>query len=157
MKRNLARITAIVISSKTKTPKPMIYGEMRMDPYPLAIYCDHPDLHFEFRTAASLARVSEDFIYRCDRAGLVTSRVMFHGKKGLCFADVCRLKLVRHLYEDMGLDLEAVDLVLRYRRQISAMQRRLDEMEQLLHRREQAYMTEILALQRRLAQMAESD
>jgi hypothetical protein len=31
---------------------------------------------------------------------LVTSRVMLHGKKGLCFADVCKLKRIRHLHED---------------------------------------------------------
>ena len=45
---------------------------------------------------------------------------------------MCKPKLVRHLHDDMGLDLEAVDLVLRYRNQIQEMQRRLDEMEQRL-------------------------
>ena len=65
--------------------------------YPLSIYCDHPEPHFELRTAARLSRVSEEFIYRCDREGLVKARVMLHGKQGLCFADVSKLKLVRHL------------------------------------------------------------
>ena len=32
-----------------------------MNHYPLAIYCDHPEVHFEIRTAARLARVSEAF------------------------------------------------------------------------------------------------
>ncbi len=36
---------------------------------------------------------------------------MLHGEKGLCFADVCKLKMIRHLYEDMGLNLEAIDFV----------------------------------------------
>jgi hypothetical protein len=103
---------------------------MIVDPYPLAIYCDHPEPHFELSTAASLARVSEDFIYRCDHEGLVKVRVMLHGKKGLCFADVCKMKLVRHLHEDMGLDLEAVDLVLRYRKQIGTLQRGLTDLQQ---------------------------
>jgi hypothetical protein len=48
-----------------------------MKQYPLAIYCNHDEPQFELGTAAELARVSEDFIYRCDREGLVTSRVIF--------------------------------------------------------------------------------
>ncbi|MEJ2247487.1 MAG: hypothetical protein P8Y80_15645 [Acidobacteriota bacterium] len=65
---------------------------------------------------------------------------------------MCKPKLVRHLHDDMGLDLEAVDLVLRYRNQIQEMQRRLDEMEQRLRQKEQEHHIEILALRRRLAQ-----
>jgi hypothetical protein len=123
-----------------------------MKQYPLAIYCDHPEPQFELGTAAKLARVSEDFIYQCDREGLVKARVMLHGKQGLCFADVCKLKLVRHLHDDMGLDLEAVDVVLRYRSCIRIMQRRLDEAEQRLRQKEQEHHIEIMALRRRLAQ-----
>ena len=124
-----------------------------MKQYPLAIYCDHAEPQFELGTAAKLARVSEDFIYRCDREGLVEARVMLHGKKGLCFADVCKLKMLRHLHDDMGLDLEAVNLVLRYRNRIRAMQRRLDEVQQRLRQKEQEHHIEILALRRRLAQI----
>jgi MerR family transcriptional regulator/heat shock protein HspR len=120
--------------------------------YPLSLYCDHPEPHFELRTAARLSRVAEDFIHRCDREGLIKTRVMLHGKKGLCFADVRKLKLVRHLHGDIGLDLEAVDIVLRYRNRIQEMQRRLDEMEQRLRQKEQEHHIEILALRRRLAQ-----
>jgi hypothetical protein len=126
---------------------------MNMKHYPLAIYCDHAEPRFELGTAAKLARVSENFIYRCDREGLVEARVMLHGKQGLCFADVCKLKLVRHLHDDMGLELEAVDLVLRYRNRIRAMQRRLADMEQQMRQKEQAHQVEILALSRRLAQI----
>ena len=104
-----------------------------MNKYPIAICSDHSEVHFEHRTAARLARVSEDFIHQCEREELVISRIMLHGKKGLCFADVCKLKRIRHLHEDMGLDLEAVDFVLRYRNRIKAIQRRLDEMEQLMN------------------------
>ena len=124
---------------------------MSMDRYPLAICCDHAEVRFEIRTAARLARVSEDFIYQCDREGLVKARVMLHGKQGLCFADVSKLKLVRHLHDDMGLDLEAVDIVLRYRSRIRMMQRRLYEAEQRLRQKEQEHHIEILALRRRLA------
>ena len=128
-----------------------------MKQYPLAIYCNHVEPQFELGTAAKLARVSEDFIYRCDSEGLVTSRVMLHGKQGLCFSDVCKLKLVRHLHDDMGLDLEAVDIVLRYRSRIRMMQRRLDEAEQRLCQKEQEHQVEILTLRRRLAQILEED
>ncbi|MEJ2170631.1 MAG: chaperone modulator CbpM [Desulfobacterales bacterium] len=109
------------------------------------------------RTAARLARVSEDFIYQCDREGLVNARVMLHGKQGLCFADVSKLKLVRHLHDDMGLDLEAVDIVLRYRGRIRIMQRRLDEAEQRLRQKEQEHHIEVLALRRRSAQVWEEE
>jgi hypothetical protein len=128
-----------------------------MKQYPLAIYCNHDEPQFELGTAAELARVSEDFIYRCDREGLVTSRVMLHGKKGLCFSDVCKLKLLRHLHEDMGLDLEAVDLVVRYRNQIRTMQRRFDELEQRLRQKDQEHHIEILALRRQSAQIWDDD
>jgi hypothetical protein len=124
-----------------------------MKQYPLAIHCDHAEPQFELGTAAKLARVSEDFIYWCAREGLVEAVAMLHGKKGLCFADVCKLKLVRHLHDDMGLDLEAVDLVLRYRNRIRAMQRRLADMEQQMRQKEQAHQVEILALSQRLAKI----
>jgi len=128
-----------------------------MNKYPIAIYSDHPEVHFEHRTAARLTRVAEEFIHQCEREELVASRIMLHGKKSLCIADVCKLKRIRHLHEDMGLDLEAVDFVLRYRNRIQTMQRRLDEMEQRMRQKEQEHLNEILALRRRLAQLSEGD
>ena len=108
-----------------------------MEKYPITIYSDHSETHFEISTATRLAGVSEAFIMQCERQELVTCRAMLHGKKGLCAADISRLKLVRHLHEDMGLDLEAVDFVLRYRQQIEILRNRLAEMEQLLREKEQ--------------------
>jgi len=128
-----------------------------MNKYPLVIYSDHPEVHFEHRTVALLSRVSEEFIHQCERHELVSCRIMLHGRKGLCLADACKLKRIRHLHEDMGLDLEAVDFVLRYRNQIQTMQRRLDEMEQRMRQKEQEHLNEILALRRRLAQLSEGD
>ena len=128
-----------------------------MTKYPIAIYSDHQEVHFEHRTVARLARVSEEFIHRCERQELVACRIMLHGRKGLCLADVYKLKRIRHLHEDMGLDLEAVDFVLRYRNQIQTMQRRLDEMEQRMRQKEQEHLNEILAFRRRLAQLSEGD
>lgn len=120
-----------------------------MKQYPLAVYCDQPETHFDHRTAARLARVSEEFICRCVNEELVTSRIMLHGKKGLCFADVSKLKLVRHLHEDMGLNLEAVYLVLQYRNQIKILQRRLEELEQFMRQKEQEHLSRIGTLRRR--------
>ena len=128
-----------------------------MNKYPLVIYFDHPEVHFEHRTAARLARVAEEFIHQCEREELVTSRIMLHGKKGLCIADVCKLKRIRNLHEDMGLDLEAVDFVLRHRNQIQTMQRRLNEMEKRMRQKEREHLNEIMALRRRLAQIIDGD
>ena len=128
-----------------------------MNYYPLAIYSDHPEVHFEHRTVARLSRVSEEFIHQCERHELVSCRIMLHGRKGLCLADACKLKRIRHLHEDMGLDLEAVDFVLRYRNRIKTIQRRLGEMEQRMRQKEQEHLNEILVLRRRLAQIPDGD
>lgn len=120
-----------------------------MNQYPLAIYCDQSEAHFEHRTAARLAKVSVEFICRYEHEELVTSRIMLHGKKGLCFADVCKLKLGRHLHEDMGLDLEAVDLVLQYRNQINFLQRRLEKLKQFMRQKEREHLSRIATLRLR--------
>jgi cell division septum initiation protein DivIVA len=126
-----------------------------MKQYPLAIFPDHPEVHFEHRTAARLAKVSEEFIHRCEREDLVTSRIMVHGKRGLCCTDVFKLKIIRHLHEDMGLDLEAVDFVLRYRNRIQKLKRRLDDMKRQMRRKEAKYLSEIRALRRQLSQLSQ--
>ncbi len=128
-----------------------------MNKYPIAIYHNHSEVHFERRTAARLARVSEEFVLQCEREELVTSRIMRNGKKGLCYEDVCKLKRIRHLHEDMGLDLEAVDFVLRYWNLIKTLQSRLDEMEQRMCQKEQEHRNEILALLQRLAKISDVD
>ena len=128
-----------------------------MSKYPIAVYADHSEVHFEHRTVIRLARVSEEFINQCEREELIISRIMLHGKKGLCCADVYKLKRIRHLHEDMGLELEAVDFVLRYRNRIKTMQRRLDEIEQRMRQKEQEHHAGILALRRRLAQIPDGD
>lgn len=125
-----------------------------MKKYPISTFCNDPEVHFEYRIVARMARVSEEFILQCERENLVSSRIMLHGMKGFCSADVCKLKLIRHLHEDMGLDLEAVDFVLRYRQRIKSIKHQLDEMEQRMRQREQEQEAEILTLRRRLAQLS---
>lgn len=125
-----------------------------MNKYPIALCSDHPDVHFEHRTAARLARVRVSFIRKCEREELLTSRIMLHGKRGLCSSDVCKLKRIRHLHEDMGLDLEAVDFVLRYQDCIKIMKNRLDEMERHRQQMEQEYRKEMMTLRQRLSKLS---
>lgn len=120
--------------------------------YPLTISRNPPVTHFEYNTVAHLARVSKEFILLCEREELIKGRIMLHGVKGLCYEDINKLKLIRYLHEDMGLDLGAVDFVLRYRERIKMMKRQIDEMERRLRRQEQEHQAEILALCRHLQQ-----
>jgi len=128
-----------------------------MDKYPVAIFRNPPEFLFEYRIVTRLIRVSEEFILQCEREELITSHVMLHGARGLSLAAVNKLKLIRYLYEDMGLSLDAVDFVLRYRDRIKSLERQLDEMEQRLRQQEQEHQAEVLDLCRRLAQMSGED
>lgn len=128
-----------------------------MKKYPLALFCNDPEALYEYRIVARMTRVSEEFIRQCEHEELVTAHTMLHGVKGLSAADVSKLKLIRYLHEDMGLALEAIDFVLRYRERVKTMERQLDEMEQKLRQKEQEHQAEILKLCRRLAQMMSED
>ena len=128
-----------------------------MNKYPIALFSDHPEVHFEYRIVARLARISEQFILQCEHEELVIPRTMLHGRKGLCCADVHKMKIIRHLHEDLGLDLEAVDFVLRYRNRIKMINRQLDEIKKQLRQKEQEHQNELLALRRQLEQMAAGD
>jgi len=128
-----------------------------MKKYPIALFCNDPGAFYEYRIVARMTRVSEEFIRQCEREELVTAHTMLHGEKGLSAADVSKLKLIRYLHDDMGLALEAIDFVLRYRERVKTMERQLDEMEQKLRQKEQEHQAEILKLCRRLAQMMSED
>ena len=126
-----------------------------MNKYPIALYFDHPEVHFEYGVVVRMARVSEAFILKCEKENLITIRTLQHGGKGLCFTDVCKLKMIRHLYEDMGLDLEAIDFVLRYQRQIKTLNHRLDGMKERIRQKEMEHRAEILRLRRQLDDIAD--
>ncbi|MEJ2137779.1 MAG: chaperone modulator CbpM [Desulfofustis sp.] len=128
-----------------------------MKKYPIALFCNDPGALYEYRIVARMTRVSEEFIRQCEHEELVTAHPMLHGAKGLSAADVSKLKLIRYLHDDMGLALEAIDFVLRYRERVKTMERQLDEMEQKLRQKEQEHQAEILKLCRRLAQMMSED
>lgn len=128
-----------------------------MKKYPIALVCNDPEAHYEYRTVARMTRVSEEFILQCEHEELVISYTMVHGAKGLRAADVRKLKLIRYLHEDMDLSLEAIDFVLRYRERVKTMERQLNEMEQRFHQQEQEHQAEVLKLCRQLAQMMGED
>lgn len=124
-----------------------------MNNYPITKYTDHPEIHFDRCTAARIARVSKGFILKCEREELITSRTMLNGKKGLCFTDVCKLKQIRHFHEDLGLDFEAVDFILRYRDCIKLMQNRFEELEKEILNKEKKYRAEIKFLRKKLSEV----
>jgi DNA-binding transcriptional MerR regulator len=124
-----------------------------MKNYPLAVFCTDPGIHFEYRIVARLVRVSEEFILQCEHEELVTAQTMLHGAKGLNPTDVSKLKHIRYLHQDMGLPLDAVDFVLRYRERVKTMERQLDEMAQQLKQQKLDHQAEVLELYRRMAQL----
>jgi DNA-binding transcriptional MerR regulator len=127
-----------------------------MKKYPIAVYCTDPEAHFEYRIVARMVRVSVDFILQCEHEELVTAHTMFYGAKGLNSVDVAKLKHIRYLHQDLGLPLEAIDFVLRYRRRVQSMERQLNEMRQQLLQKEREHQAEILKLSRRLSQEEEN-
>jgi|GEM_PF-1815953 len=128
-----------------------------MDTYPIAIYSDPDGFYFEYKTAAQLASVSVSFVLQCEHAELITCQMMMHGRRGLCFTEVQKLKLIRHLHEDMGVPLDALDFLLLYRSRIKAMQQEIEEMKNYIRMKERMYKAEILSLQRRSDQDTDVD
>lgn len=99
---------------------------------------------------ANLVRVTTEFIHKCERENLVHATVA-EGNKGYGPEAIRRLIRIRHLHQDLGLDLMTVDCILRMRKRIATLQRQLDEMEQRKLQREQELLQEIQNLQKRLA------
>lgn len=101
--------------------------------------------------AAQLAGVSLSFLRRCEREGLLRPKAMPGGGLGYTATDVRRLIRIRRLREDLGLNLPAVEVVLRLRRQVIDLLLELDELEREMLQRERALLGEIQRLRRQLA------
>jgi len=99
---------------------------------------------------AKYARVTTEFIQECERENLIQVTVV-RGKVGYSHDTVRRLIRIRHLHRDLGLDLTAIDCILRMRRQIRHLQSQMHEMERKMIAREQELMTEIQRLRKQLA------
>ena len=117
-----------------------------MEHYPVTIYFNPPGFQFNYETAAQLASVSVHFIHQCEHADLITCQMMMHGRRGLCFADVQKLKLIRHFHQDMGVPLGTLDFLLLYRNRIKAMAREIEEMKRYIRMIERIHKAEILSL-----------
>ena len=128
-----------------------------MNNYPIVTYSDPSEIHFEYSAVAFLASVTIQFIHQCEHEELITCRTMIHGRKELCFADVQKLKLIRHLHEDLGLPLDAVDFLLLYRKRIKTIQRQMEAMKRHMRENERMHEAEILALRRKLVQLSKRD
>ena len=102
--------------------------------------------------AAALARVSVEFVRRCEREDLIPAQTTIGDKTGFLRTAVCDLMRVRHLHEDLGLDLEAVDFIMRMRRRVMDLERQLQENEQRMIAREEAFLTEIRDLRLQLTE-----
>jgi len=120
-----------------------------MEDYPVTIYCNPVGFHFEYKVAAQIASVSVHFIHQCENADLITCQMMTHGRRGLCFNDVQKLKLIRHLHEDMGVPIDTLDFLLLYRQRIQEMAREIEEMKRYIRSQERLHRAEILSLHER--------
>jgi len=99
---------------------------------------------------AEYARVSIEFIEECERENLIRVSTV-RSELGYSHDTVRRLIRIRHLHRDLGLDLSAIDCLLRMRRQVTDLQRRLGDMEEQMSVRERELMDEIQRLRRKLA------
>lgn len=116
----------------------------------IAAYNEPDEVHFSIQTAARIARVSEFFIFSCEREELVTTRSMHSGETGICYSDIKKLKLVRHLHEDLGFKLENIEFVLRLRGRLQQLYDHEKQLVESHHRREKELLAEIENLRRRL-------
>jgi DNA-binding transcriptional MerR regulator len=117
----------------------------------LAIRSECRDILYPIDVAARCARVSEAFIDECEREELIRSHTMIHGRKGYRFQEIRLLIRIRTLHHDLGLDLPAIECILRMRQQIMTLRQQIAAVEHRSTQREAALRSEIHALRRRLA------
>jgi DNA-binding transcriptional MerR regulator len=106
---------------------------------------------YSLNEVAKFARVTTEFIKECERENLIQVTVT-HGTIGYGHDSVRRLIRIRHLHRDLGLDLTAIDCILRMRRKIGNLQKQMHDMEQRMLEREQELTAEIRRLRKQLAQ-----
>lgn len=109
-----------------------------------------PEPLFTRPIAAQLARISLDFLSRLEAEELIRPRGRLHGEECYSAEDISQLARIRRLHEDLGLDLDAVEIVLHMRRQMEEMLKRMEDIERRLRERERSLLEEIQDLRRRL-------
>jgi DNA-binding transcriptional MerR regulator len=113
------------------------------------------DVLYPRTTAARLARVSLHLVRYCEKEKILQPQEMEGGERGYTAAEIRRLARIRRLREDLGLDMPAVEVVLRLRRRVVDLLIEMDEMEGQMAQREQDLLKEIQELRRNLAQDAD--
>jgi hypothetical protein len=99
---------------------------------------------------AKYARVTTEFIQECEHENLIQV-TQVRGSIGYSHETVRKLIRIRHLNRDLGLDLTAIDCILRMRRQIGHLQNQMHDMEQRMVAREQELKAEIQRLRKLLS------
>ena len=110
---------------------------------------------YSLNEIAKFARVTTDFIQECERENLIQVTVM-RDTVGYGHDAVRRLIRIRHLHRDLGLDLTAIDCILRMRRKIGNLQKQMQDIEMRMLEREQELTAEIQRLRKQLAQKTET-
>ena len=106
-------------------------------------------LIFTRTVAAQLARVSLEFLEVLEAEALVQPRELEGGEQGYTPEDIGRLCRIRRLHETLGLELAAVEVILRLRERVAVLLAQMDEMEARFDRREQELLRELNDLRRR--------
>lgn len=111
--------------------------------------------YFPRLTAAQAARISLELMSRVEQEYLVQAKPAYGGIQGYSLTDIDELARIRRLREDLELDLQSVEIILRMRQNTLDLLTQLDEMEQHMHRREQQLKDELQKLRYRLAEEAD--
>ncbi len=106
-------------------------------------------LLFTRTVAAQLARVPLEFLERLEAEDLLQPRELEGGEQGYTPDDIGRLSRIRRLHETLGLELAAVDVVLRLRERVTFLLAQMEEMETRFARREQELLQELEDWRRR--------
>ena len=104
---------------------------------------------FTRTVAAQLAQVSLEFLERLEVEEIVQPRELEGGEQGYTPDDIGRLARIRRLHETLGLELAAVDVVLRLRERVTFLLTQMEDMETRFNRREQELRQELEVWRRR--------
>jgi DNA-binding transcriptional MerR regulator len=104
---------------------------------------------FTRTVAAQLARVDLDFLERLEAEDILQPRELAGGEQGYTPEDIGRLCRIRRLHETLGLDLDAVEVVLHLRDRVAFLLAQMQDLETSFGRRERELLQELNDLRRR--------